>query len=244
MRMQKLPTASIIALTICLMHAAAEAREGPHSSGQGTQPSSSGGSTQNADDTTVEIVVTAQSRSARMQDVPIAIASVDAAQLQNRRIENVADLKTVVPSLSVVSSSGHALPSLRGVGTSLIGPGFENPVAFYVDGVYYADASSALLSFNNVARIDVLKGPQGTLFGRNATGGLIQITTLEPKQTPTMRASLSYGNYQTIETKAYVTGGILPNLAADLAVRYGHQGHGYGKNLAMGQDVNRTDQSI
>jgi iron complex outermembrane receptor protein len=187
-----------------------------------------------------EIVVTAQKRRENLQDVPIAITSVTAAQIQTRGIVDVRDLNSAVVSLNVSDQTGHVLPTLRGVGTSVVGAGAESPVALYVDGVYYADATSALLAFNNIAQIDVLKGPQGTLFGRNATGGLILITTAEPSQAPEGKASISYGNYNSTSAKAYATGGITPGIAADIAIQYSRQGTGYGRNLGTGDYANRT----
>jgi len=187
-----------------------------------------------------EIVVTAEKRRENLQDVPIAITSVTASQIQARGIDDVRDLSSAVVSLNVSDQTGHILPTLRGVGTSVVGAGSESPVALYVDGVYCADATSALLTFNNIAQIDVLKGPQGTLFGRNATGGLILITTAEPAQTPGGKASVSYGNYNSTSAKAYATGGITAGVAADIALQYSTQGIGYGRNLGTGNYDNRT----
>jgi iron complex outermembrane receptor protein len=187
-----------------------------------------------------EVIVTAERRSQNAQEVPIAITSITAAQLDGGSISDLRDLKMVAPALNVTAQTGHALPNLRGVGTALIGPGIENPVALYVDGVYYADATSALFTFNDIAQIDVLKGPQGTLFGRNATGGAIQITTLAPSHDFTAKGSVSYGNYATTVGKLYVSGGLADRLAGDVAMQYSHQGDGYGTNLLSGRDVNRT----
>ena len=96
------------------------------------------------------------------------------------------------------------------------------------------------MSLNNVERVEVLKGPQGTLFGRNATGGLIQIVTRDPTQDFTAGFSAGYGNYDTFTGSAYVAGGIARNLAADIAAQVTAQGDGYGINVATGNDVNRT----
>jgi len=187
-----------------------------------------------------EIIVTAQKRAEKLQDVPIAITAVTAQRLDSTGVGDIRELNVVASSLNVIASAGHALPSLRGVGTAVVGPGIENPVALYVDGVYYADSSSALLTFNNIAQVEVLKGPQGTLFGRNATGGVIQVTTQIPSQQLGGRASASYGNYESLATQAYVTGGLTQNLAADLALHYATQGQGYGINIVDGSDANRT----
>ena len=116
-----------------------------------------------------DIVVTAQRRSENLQKVPIAITAVTSAALTRSSIHDVTDLAVVVPGLNINSTIGFVTSQLRGVGTTLISVGFENPVAIYVDGVYYASPSASVVNFSNIERVEVLKGPQGTLFGRNAT---------------------------------------------------------------------------
>src|SRR5271155_2944358 len=131
-----------------------------------------------------EVVVTAQRRSERIQDVPITVEAVSADTMRTEGIENVKDLSMVVPGLQIGDAVGFATPHLRGVGSTALAPGVESPIAIYVDGVYYASTTSSLFDFVDVDNVEVLKGPQGTLFGRNATGGLIQVTTRTPSQTP------------------------------------------------------------
>jgi iron complex outermembrane receptor protein len=187
------------------------------------------------------ITVNAQKRVEKLEDVPITVNAFDATELQRSGIESVNDLGTVVPGLVYADVVGYGLPYLRGVGTTATGPGFENPVATYVDGVYYASQGAAALTFNNIASVEVDKGPQGTLFGRNTTGGAIQITTLDPSRDFGGKVEVGYGNYDTVTTRGYVTGALASNLAADLAFNYSDQGDGYGKNLANGADVDKTD---
>jgi iron complex outermembrane receptor protein len=184
-----------------------------------------------------EIVVTAQRRSESLQDVPIAVTAVSGARLEAVGIQTVADLDELTPGLSTPDNNGYFQPHIRGVGTTSEGAGIENPVALYVDGVYIADPPSALFSLNNIDRIEVDKGPQGTLFGRNATGGLIQIITRDPQQTPHLDADVSYGNYDDITSRVYATDGLTSDLSADLAVRYEYQGDGYGHNFYDGSEV-------
>jgi iron complex outermembrane recepter protein len=191
-----------------------------------------------------EIIVTAQRRSERLQDVPVTVVAATAARLAAVGIRSSQDLSIVTPGLSVPQTSGYSQPRIRGVGTSSNGPGIENPVATYIDGVYIASAPSSLLTLNNIERVEVLKGPQGTLFGRNATGGLIQIITKDPSHTAGATANLTYGNYEQIVADAYVTGALSSNLAADAAVRYEHQGKGYGHNLFDGSEVGRVDHDF
>ncbi len=190
------------------------------------------------------ITVTAQRRSENLQDVPIAVTAVSATQLAANGINDLEDLALVVPGLTFSNTQGNATPRLRGVGSSAIGPGIEPETAVYVDGVYYASSESSLFSFNNIEQVAVLKGPQGTLFGRNAVAGLVQITTKDPTQEFHGNVSAGYGNYRTETGSVYVTGGLTDTLAADLALQATHQGEGYGRNLATGAEANKIDHEI
>ena len=187
-----------------------------------------------------DIVVTAQRRSENLQNVPIAVTAITASTLATKGVSDVKLLATTVPSLTYTTQAGLGSPRIRGVGSAIAGAGNENPVSTYVDGVYYAAAGAQVLSFNNISQVAVLKGPQGTLFGRNATGGLIQITTRDPSETFSGMIDGTYGNHDTIGSNLYVTGGFTSGLAADLGVHYENQMDGFGKNLFNGDDVNRT----
>jgi iron complex outermembrane recepter protein len=191
-----------------------------------------------------EIVVTAQRRQENLQSVPIAVTAITGQQLQNSQIESTQDLAVVTPGLTFPSDFLIALPHLRGVGSTVVAAGVENSVATYVDGVYYAAPTSSIFNLNNVSQIEVLKGPQGTLFGRNATGGLIQVITKDPTQEVHGQANLSYGNYNTTQLEAYLTGGISSTLAADIALEASHQGSGWGRNYFNGEDTYKMDQNI
>lgn len=187
-----------------------------------------------------DIVVTAQRRAENLQDVPVAVTALTATALDAKGITSTTDLTAVTPGLTYTTVVGSALPRIRGVGTAISLGGNENPVATYVDGVYIASATASVLSFNNIEQIAVLKGPQGTLFGRNATGGLIQITTRDPDGDFGGQASVTYGNRDTIGGNLYLTGGLSENLAADVAVYYNNQQDGYGRNLVTGSEVGKA----
>lgn len=186
-----------------------------------------------------EITVTAQRRAQPIQEVPIAVTAFTQNHLERAGITNTQELALVTPGLTFASVGGYGQPRIRGIGTGANAPSLENPVATYVDGVYYAHQIGSVFAFNNIEQIEVLKGPQGTLFGRNATGGLIQITTRKPTQEFQGEVSLGYGNYETITSNLYVSGGVAANLAADIAVHFQDQGDGYGVNLATGQEINK-----
>ncbi len=191
-----------------------------------------------------DIIVTAQRRSENLQKVPVSVAAVSSSQLAAAGITDLQALRVVVPGLTFSSIQQNVQPRLRGIGSSTAGPGIEPGVAVYVDGVYYASSTGALFSFNNVEQISVLKGPQGTLFGRNAVAGLVQVTTRDPSQTFRMEGSVGYGNYQTLTGSFYVGGGLGEDLAVDLAGVFKTQGDGYGRNLTLDRDTKRTKHDI
>lgn len=177
-----------------------------------------------------DIVVVATRREQALQDVPIAISAFGAETLAKSRIESIADLSIGTPGLKAASAGVGVTPFLRGVGQPTTTPGGESPIAMYVDGVYQPMLWVNGTPFNNIERVEVLKGPQGTLFGRNATGGLIHVITRDPSETFGGNVSLSYGNYETVTAKAYVEGGLADGVAMDMAVYYNNQGDGWGRN--------------
>lgn len=199
----------------------------------------SGGATGGVSD----IIVTAQKRTENAQNVAVAITALSSEDIAASGVTSTEDLRAAVPSLNVTTAvGGFGLPRIRGIGATGQGAGIENPVAVYVDGVYYGSAIGALQSLFDVEQVAVLKGPQGTLFGRNATGGLIQITTRKPTHDYTASARFGYGNYDTVNAAAYVSGGITNTVAFSLSGQYENRDKGFGKNLFTGNDV-RTDRN-
>jgi iron complex outermembrane receptor protein len=190
-----------------------------------------------AADALEEIVVTAQRRAENLQKVPIAVTAITSESLERGVVTDITDLRSVVPGLNLVNENGAITSELRGIGSNVIGPGFENPVAIYVDGVYYATPTGAFLNFSNIERAEVLKGPQGTLFGRNATGGLIQIVTPDPSHETSGRVDLGLANYATERADAYFSTGLSETVAGDISLYAVHQADGWGKNLYNGTDV-------
>ncbi|PNP97979.1 TonB-dependent receptor [Sphingobium sp. SA916] len=184
-----------------------------------------------------DIVVTAQRRGENLQKVPIAVTAFSGEALETRGLTDPQSLEGAVPSLTMSRQATSNFPYLRGIGSQAGAGVDEASVATYIDGFYIASNLSNQYGFNNLERIEVLKGPQGTLFGRNATGGVIQLITKEPSQEFKGNFNAGYGNYQTVDFDGYITGGITPELAADLAVQYHDQNEGFGRNLVTGNDV-------
>src|SRR5258706_5779210 len=187
-----------------------------------------------------EIIVTAQRRKERLQDVPIVVNACGGDQLEAAGIKSTLDLAAVTPGLEFGTQAAYGQPFLRGVGTVANGPGVESPVALYVDGIYYGAMIGSVLTLNDIQQVEVLKGPQGTLFGRNATGGLIQITTKDPTQKFDGYVEAGYGSYNTAAGNLYVAGGVSQSVAADLSVHYQDQGTGFGRNAFTNTQVNKT----
>jgi iron complex outermembrane receptor protein len=183
-----------------------------------------------------DIIVTAQRRSESMQKVPIAVTAASAERLSQIGVASTSDLTTLAPAVHVSTGLGGASIAIRGVGGTGSGAD-ESANAVYIDGVYQPSPTASLFAFNNIQRIEILKGPQGTLFGRNASGGLIQIITPAPSADTNLKAQIGYGNYDTVTAGLYATTGITDNLAIDVSGNYNHQGKGWGKNLTTGQDA-------
>ncbi len=187
-----------------------------------------------------EIVVTAQRRQESLQDVPISVVALSAEALADRGILDTQALPEIVPSVQYVSSGPSSIFFVRGVGNSNAGVGEEGANAFYVDGVYMPDLFQAAMKFNNIERVEVLKGPQGTLFGRNSSGGLVHMITREPGQETVADFKVGYANYDTTTTQAYLAGPLADTLAADIAISTSNQSDGWGKNLTTGSDVGKS----
>lgn len=181
-----------------------------------------------------EIVVTAQRRSENLQAVPIAVSAMTSATLAETGIDATRDLPQVMPSVQFTRSGPSGLFFVRGVGSTNAAAGEEGANAVYVDGVYMADLGQTINYFNNLERIEVLKGPQGTLFGRNATGGLVHIITREPGDEYTLDGEIGFANYKTVHARAYVAAPITDTISADLAVTKYHQNEGWGRNITRG----------
>ncbi len=186
-----------------------------------------------------EVVVTAERRDANIQSVPLAVSAVTAEDLRALALSDTNDIPLAVPGVQFDQMGLGATPFIRGVGTISGTLGNESSVAMYVDGVYLATPDAAIFEFDGVRQIEVLKGPQGTLFGRNATGGVIQVVTREPQAKPSTEVNLQYGSYATVGGSIYTTGGLSESTAASLSLFGRDQQDGWGKNTVTGADTFR-----
>ena len=181
-----------------------------------------------------EVVVTAERREANLQTVPITVDTVSGEVAALRGTDSIQSLPATIPNLTFTTASFATNTYIRGVGDNSASPNNEASAAVYIDGVYNPTAMGLTsFGFNNIERLEVLKGPQGTLFGRNATAGVIQIITPDPKHDFGGKVEAGYGNYKTTNAGAYLTGGFTDKLAADLAVMYTDESGGYGHNVTF-----------
>ncbi len=163
-----------------------------------------------------EVTVTAQRREENLQQVPISVVSLSADALANGGVDSTMGLPELVPSVQVARSGPSATFFMRGVGNTSAGTGEQGTNAFYVDGVYIADLKQTAMKFNNIERIEVLKGPQGTLFGRNSSGGLVNVITHDPGDEMRAKINLGFANYDTVTAQAYLGGPVTDDLSADI----------------------------
>ncbi|WP_295767232.1 TonB-dependent receptor [uncultured Mucilaginibacter sp.] len=187
-----------------------------------------------------QIVVTSRRRVEVVQDVPIPISVVGGSQIDQAGAFNVNRVKEIIPSVQLYSSNPRNTGiNIRGIGSpfGLTNDGLDPGVGFYVDGVYYARPAAATLDFLDIDRIEVLRGPQGTLFGKNTSAGAINITTRKASFTPEATFETSYGNYGYIQAKASVSGPLSKKIAARLSFS-GTQRNGLVDNIRTGRATN------
>jgi outer membrane receptor protein involved in Fe transport len=201
-----------------------------------------------ADDTAVatdvtdygnDIIVTASKRSQTLQDTPVAVSVTSAAQLEESQIRDLIDLQSSVPSLRVsqLQSSANTNFIIRGFGNGANNAGIEPSVGVFIDGVYRSRSAAQIGDLPNVERIEVLRGPQSTLFGKNASAGVISIVTQKPQYDFGGSVEATYGNFNAITVKGDVTGPISETVAFSLGGSYNRR-DGYAQDLKLDTDVN------
>lgn len=181
------------------------------------------------------VLVTAQRRSERAQDVPISITTLNTQQLQDAGIGNLADVATVTPALRFDSAGSFSQATIRGVGSAVVASGAGTNVGIYVDGFYSPSPLAAAFELLNIDSVQVLKGPQGTLFGYNTTGGAILVTTTKPSYETSGHVAASYGSYNAQSYEGYFTTGLTDNIAFDVSGVLS-KGDGYFEDIVTGSD--------
>lgn len=228
---------SMTALGLCLA-APALAQEAPVlAQPTAEQPAAEG------TEVTGDIIVTASKRAQTLQDTPISVAVATAASIEQSQIRDLLDLQTLVPSLKVgqLQSSANTNFSIRGFGNGANNAGIEPSVGVFIDGVYRSRSAAQIGDLPNIDRVEVLRGPQSTLFGKNASAGIISIVTAEPKFDFAGQVEASYGNYDAVVVKGNVTGPISDTIAVSLGGNYNRR-DGYIFDVGTGEDTNNRNR--
>ena len=191
-----------------------------------------------------EIIVTASKREQTLQEIPVAVSVITANDLKQTQILDIKDLQFLVPSLRVdtLQSSGNTNFRIRGFGNGANNAGIEPSVGVFIDGVYRSRTASALADLPNLERVEVLRGPQSTLFGKNASAGVISVITAKPSLDETSGAvSLTVGEYNQTIVKADVNGPFSDSAGFSLSGYY-NQRDGYYDNLAGGDALGELNR--
>jgi len=192
-------------------------------------------------DVLLELIVTSRRKEESVQEVPIPIAVLGASQLNNSVAFNVNRVKELLPSVQLYSSNPRNTGiSIRGLGSTfgLTNDGIDPGVGFYVDGVYFARTAATTIDFIDIEQIEVLRGVQGTLFGKNTTAGAFNITTKRPSFQPNVNYENSFGNFGFVQAKASVTGAIFKDKVAARLSFTGTNRDGLLYNVATQKNVN------
>lgn len=231
-------------LSACAFALAAIATAPVYAQTQADAADQAGGSEEGTIDDNV-IVVTAQGRAQALSDVPIAVSAIGAEQLQQSGTSDIRELNQLAPSLLVSSTGNEANGSarIRGIGTVGDNPGLESSVAVFIDGVYRSRSGNALSELGPIERIEVLRGPQGTLGGRNSSAGMISITTAAPEFVFSGYGAATYGNYNQIRLEAGINGPLSDTIAARVDGVYLKR-DGFYTDVVNGTDVNNKDRFL
>ena len=190
-----------------------------------------------------EIVVTAERRTQSQQDVPLSITTIGGDEIGASGISEVRDIALKTPSLAITNFSiAEPQMFLRGVGSTSDSAGSDPTVSLFVDDVYIARSGGGSSDLYDLERIEVLRGPQGTLYGRNATGGAISMFTKKPSQEFEAKASVTVGDYGLSVLRGYVNGSINENLAGKMTFSKRDR-DGYAKNITNGQELDDADNT-
>jgi len=183
-----------------------------------------------------EVMVTAQKREQSLQDVSAAVSAVNMERLQSAQINNLEDLQAIVPSITLGNDFNMAKIFIRGVGANTSTTGSETGVAVHVDGAVIARAEAQLTSLFDLERIEVLRGPQGSLYGRNAVGGSINMVTAKPTADLEGYGRITLGDYNLVDAEGAISGPITDKLLGRLAFKTEDR-NGFGVNPVTGNDV-------
>jgi len=188
-----------------------------------------------------DILVTAQRRSENIQDVPASVSAFDSATLRNLNVQNIGDVVQAIPNVIYQDNGLVARYNIRGITLNDTSEGNESPIGLYIDGTYFGFTGASKASIFDVARVEVLRGPQGTLYGRNTTGGLVSVISVEPTDELDGYASVQYGRFNQLIVEGAVGG----PLSAAARVRISGKANvddGFQENVEDGKRWGKTKE--
>ncbi len=190
-----------------------------------------------------ELIVTANKREQTLQDVPVSVSVISPDVIQKEKIFDLIDLQTVEPSLRVaqLQSSVNTNFAIRGFGGGSTNFGIEPSVGVFIDGVYRSRAAGSISDLPEIERIEVLRGPQSTLFGKNASAGVVSVVSKKPSGERVFKLTGTYGNFEQTELKAYYEDAISDSAAFSIALGTNER-DGYATNITSGNDINNRDR--
>lgn len=191
-----------------------------------------------------EIVVTAQKRESVLQDTPIAITAFDEDSIERNQIQDFRDIALRTPGLVFAQTDAMSIIALRGVGLDITSLGGETAIAAYQDGVYLGQSFTLSMPSFDLERIEVLRGPQGTLYGRNATGGAVNLVTRGPQFEPDANIALTYSDYDHVKLEAGGTTGLSETIAVRGSVVYDKRDEGYRDQVAIGGQTDGEESKV
>lgn len=228
-------TLFLLMSSVAAMSSAKAETQAPGSSEDRAAPVSEGAAANASANTAGDIVVTAQRKSERLQDVPIAVTAVPPERLEQLSLRSIDSVTTVTPNFVFGTAYSYTQAFIRGVGSSFPSPGLEGSIATYIDGAYLSRNIGAVFDLLDVESVQILKGPQGTLYGRNATGGAIVVNTAAPTQSLEGYALAEYGRFDHILGEGVINLPVGDTLSVRFAGRY-TQEDGYIHNLELDRD--------
>jgi iron complex outermembrane recepter protein len=188
-----------------------------------------------------DIIVTAEKRSTSLQRTPVAVTALTAETLERAQVRSLNDIQALVPSFQIGQNDGYAQITIRGIGISNFVPAADGAVAVNQNEVYVSRPIAQLAGLFDVSSLEVLRGPQGTLYGRNATAGSVNITTTRPTDTLSGYGRLSIGNYRAVNAEGAIGGPIVKDLLSVRVAGFIDKHSGYGKNIVTGTGINDKD---
>ena len=192
---------------------------------------------------TADIIVTAQRRSENLTDVPMSIAALSSQSLAQAGVTSTSELAKVAPGVTMTFFGSFLQPSIRGITSTGANLGENSNVAMYIDGVYQPQQIATLIDLPDVQQIEILKGPQGALYGQNATGGAILVSSMAPSFDLTGKLSASYGNFNDVQLRGYVSGPLGDKVAASLSGSFQRR-DGFRRHVVTGARDKGLDAQV